>query len=305
MFDWLQKQGRFAPSMGERHGAYTLTTTLFQKWAQRDPSQALAAAKTIRGPAFDLPFALVTIIEVLRKSDPARAAAEAAENLPLLASQRTGSFNAHDADYTETWHSLRSLPPGRDRGTLLARFLDEVARRRETESARLWRELPEDMQREMLASGGTGIRKSDSLGQIEEIQRAYVEQTGNPRTAEAFLRVGAREWVQRDPAAAIAWAQQHLKGKQRVDGTAPLFSAGAAENFDATLQVWQSLPDGILRARAAGHLAGWAPASRKAEMDALMDSLSPADRNIALSIRRGAEGTRAQQEADEQRRRAR
>jgi hypothetical protein len=72
-----------------------------------------------------------------------------------------------------------------------------------------------------------------------------------------------------------------LKGAQRVKVTARFFAAGAAGIFDATLQLWQDLPDGVLRARAAGNLAAGAPADRKAEVAALIAMMSETDQRIA------------------------
>ena len=303
MFDWLQSHGGFVQPMGLGSGNTTFLDTLFIAWAKRDPEKALTAALQLEGK-FDRPTALGAVIGTLCKTDPARARVMATENLATLVGSGAGHFSAHGPEYRKTWDFLRSLPPGKARGTLLGNFFDEVCQYHHKESVPLWQDLPADVRREMTTSPFNRMYTPASLEGQADLQRAHVEQTGDWKTAAYYLQSGAREWAQRDPAAAIGWAQQHLRGRQRVEGTAALFREGAARNFDATLQVWHSLPDGILRARAAGHLAGAAPVERKAEMDALMESLTPADRGLALPIRRTAEEIRSEQEANEQRRRA-
>jgi hypothetical protein len=147
----------------------------------------------------------------------------------------------------------------------------------------------------MTTSGTRAPQYIPDLEGMEEMRRRHVETTGDPVAAAHYVASrNGREWAQRDPAAAVAWAQQHLKGEQRVKGTARLFAAGAAENFDATLQLWQSLPDGVLRARAAGNLAAGAPADRKAEVEALIAGFSPTDQRIADLARGAAESDEIQ-----------
>ncbi len=60
-----------------------------------------------------------------------------------------------------------------------------------------------------------------------------------------------------------------------------LFSDGAAHHFDDTLAAWQSLPEGILCARAAGNIAAGAPPERKAEVESIIATLTAADQTIA------------------------
>jgi hypothetical protein len=243
------------------------------------------------------------VIEALRISDPARAAAVAAEHVDLLSSS---DFIGPGNDYRGTWDFLRALPAGKNRDTVLAHYFDEITRYHASDSAQLWNEMPDELRRGLVASGFGGYYLGNqavvaglpsSLDGLEELRRAQIEATGDPEAVRAWIHRGAWEWAERDAPAAIAWAQEHLKGEQRVEGVAQMFGAGATNNFDAMLSSWQDLPDGVLRARAAGNLADGAPAARKAEVDALLATLSPADLTIANTAITKAASARYQREA--------
>ena len=284
MFDWLQSHGGMVQPMGDGRSATTFITTLFHAWAQRDPDKALAAALQVQGQ-FERPQAIAAVIESTRKTDPSRALTFASANMATLATGRIGYLSAQGADYRQVWNLLRQLPPGPDRGTVLANFYDDICRYHTADSAPLWQETPEAVRREMSTSGYNRMFTPGTLADVADYQRAHVEATGDQKIAGHFLQNEGHQWARRDPAAAIAWAQQHLKGRQRVEGTAQLFRIAAVDNFDATLQVWHSLPEGLLRARAAGHLAAVAPTARVPEIKSLLESLSPADRAAAGVVR--------------------
>jgi hypothetical protein len=312
MFEWLQRRGGFTLPMRSANANYSFLNTLFHQWMKQDPAAAVSAALSITGKR-DRADALVEVISELRKSDPARAAALAAEHIAKIDGNTVRGFSAYGNNYRETWDFLRALPAGQARDGVLARYFDDIVRYHGKDCAQLWQEVPVELRRSLIAGGFRGMYLGDAesaagspatLEGLDDLRREHIEATGDPNVTRVWLNNGAHEWAQRDPAAAIAWAQQHLKGEQRVNGTAQMFSAGAEKNFDATLQLWQSLPDGILRARAAGHLAAGAPAERKAEVDALMESLSPADRGIAATARQTAGNAQRQRESMEQFRRS-
>ncbi len=312
MFEWFHRRGGFTLPMRSLNANYSFLNTLFHQWMQQDPAAAISAALSITGK-WDRADALVQVINDLRKSDPASAAVLAAKHLEKFGADTVRGFNAYGDSYRETWDFLRALPAGKTRDSVLARYFDDVVRYHGKDCAQLWREMPVELRRSLIAGGFRGLYLGDAesaagspatLKGLDDLRREHIEATGDPRTTNLWLNSGGREWAQRDPAAAIAWAQQHLKGEQRVNGTAQMFSAGAEKNFDATLQLWQSLPDGILRARAAGHLAAGAPAERKAEVDALLESLSPADRGLAATARQAAANAQRQRESMEQFRRS-
>jgi hypothetical protein len=295
MFDWFQKQGTFTLPVKSTVGRSVFTATLFEAWATKDTAAALRAAlqcsdKRDRGDA------VVSIIRALRRTDPARAAAVAAEHGAVIDGQSLYLFSLGDTP-KGTWTFLSSIPPGKNRTAMIAACARNVIVYQPGEMTRIWKEAPEDVRRDLVAAGVTdylAFRTArepgapESLPGLTDMQRAWAEQSGDPKAARQFVAGGAREWARQDPAAAIAWAQEHLKGFERVNGTAQLFSAGAEKNFDVTLAIWNSLPDGVLRARAAGNLAAGAPPAHKPEMGALLNSLSPADRQTAEAARKDA-----------------
>jgi len=292
MFDWFQLRGGFEVRAEPRGSSrYNFVAVLFAEWAKRDPAAALRAALACHQER-DRGTAVVNIVRTLHETDPPRAVAIMAEHTEFFRGFGDLPFSARAVNYRATWEALTTLPAGKDRNTILARYFDDLWKYRREESARLWQEMPASLHDELVAgsfAGAVAIQQGEPVPQyipelegMDELRRRHVETTGDTAAATHFANSrDGREWAQRDPAAAIAWAQEHLKGEQRVRCTASLFHAGAMGNFDATLQLWQSLPEGVLRARAAGNLASGAPAERKAEVAALIATMSETDRRIA------------------------
>lgn len=290
LFSWLMRAyGRLDFRTGRGHA--DMTPAIFNVWTAKDPAAAIKGALSLqisRGEA------VAKVIAVLRKADPARAVALAAENIEVLESMLPlpRSFTAEGEGFRGTWDFLCALPAGKSRDAVLARYFDMVVRSHPNEYAQMWKEMPEELRRGLVAAdvGGrySGGAAPAELEGLTELRREYVEKSADPKVMAQWLRNDAREWAGQEPAAAISWALEHTKGAQRVDGAAGLFSAGAAGNFEATLKVWQSLPDGVLRARAAGSFAAGAPAERKAEVEAMLQSLSAGDRAIANRAREAA-----------------
>ena len=299
MFEWFFLRGQFTLPAGGANTNYAFTNTLFAEWAKHDATAAMTAALRCVSKR-DRADAAIDVIETLRKTDPARAAALAAENLALFASDGLRSFRAFGEGYKDTWNFLTALPSGKERGALLAHYFDEVVRYHGDDCTRMWKEMPESLRRELVTGGFRGISlgKSDMTGEgpgapatlegLEDLQRQYSETSGDADAALRFLNTSGRAWVERDPAGAVTWAQQHLKGEARVTKTAQLFTYAARHDFDAALRTWQTLPDGILRARAAGRIAAAAGDSRTEEVAALFATLPPGDQAIALAERKQA-----------------
>jgi hypothetical protein len=290
MFDWFQQHGGFEVRAEPRGSSrYNFDAVLFAEWAKRDPAAALWAALACHQKR-DRGTAVVNIVRTLHETDPRRAFAIMAEHTEFF---RSGDLpSAQSANYRATWDTLTTLPAGKDRNIILARYFDDLWKYRREDSGRLWQEMPASLRDELVAgsfAGAVAIQQGELVPQhipelegMDELRRRHVETTGDTAAAAHYINSrNGREWALRDPAAAIAWAQEHLKGEQRVRSTASLFHAGAAGNFEATLRLWQSLPEGVFRARAAGNLAAGAPAERKAEVEALMAAMSETDRRIA------------------------
>ena len=298
MFEWFQRRGGFSLPARDANTTYGFLIQIFLELTKKDPDEAITAALSCPTKN-DCAEALIFVIEQLRKTDPARAASLASEHLAKLETAGGYGWSANGKNYGETWDFLSALPPGKSRGKVMSGYFEEVIRYHRKDSAQLWKDMPEVLRREIVAGGfsGTDLPNLESTEQLEGIsglQREHIESTGDAITTRKWLGTGAREWAGRDPAAAVAWAQQNLKGLQRLEGTAQLFSAGAAQDFAATLRVWQSLPDGILKAHATGHLVAGAPEARKAETEALLESLPPTDRAIANTAKKAAESAERQ-----------
>ncbi|HEX2746698.1 MAG TPA: hypothetical protein VHM91_01770, partial [Verrucomicrobiales bacterium] len=199
---------------------------------------------------------------------------------------------------------LTTLPPGPARGKLLANLLADSAQAdtvwdpyktgAANHAAAFWNNAPEELRRE-LVQGGFSLSYAQSyedhskgqnipLKGAEDLLRERAEATGEFFDLLNFVEGPAEEWARRDLEAAFAWTQAHLKGETRLEYSSELFRSTAASDFDHAVEVWRSLPDGVLKARAAGALAGGAPEERKAEAQALMGGLSTAHRRIAEGV---------------------
>jgi hypothetical protein len=244
----------------------------------------------------DRASALKEIVSTLMLIDKSKALAVATEHITLMSEGDYGfSFNASGKDYRERWDLLTALPVGASRDKMLAGFFKEVAQYHGKDIAGLWQEMPVELRAAVVAGGFTGSSLGDdesangspaSLPGLNDLMRERAAETGDAR---AWLRsTGAREWAQQDVAGALAWTGQHLKGRQRVEAAVELLGAAAETQFEAAVQQWQSLPEGILRARAAGQIAGNAPPDRAAEVEALLAGLSPSDRNLAVTEQKTA-----------------
>ena len=296
MFEWFQRRGGFSLPARDANTTYGFLYQIFPELTKKNPDAAITAALSCPTKR-DCAEALIHVIEQLRKTDPVRATSLASEHLAKL--ETTHGWNAYGKDYRETWDFLTALPAGKSRGKVISRYFEEVIRYHSKDSGQLWKDMPDALRREIVAGGFSGtylpnLESTEQLEGISGLQREHIESTGDAMTTRQWLGTGAREWAGRDPAAAVAWAQQNLKGQPRLEGTAQLFSAGAAQDFAATLRVWQSLPDGILKAHATGHLAAGAPEARKAETEALLESLPPTDRAIANTAKKAAESAERQ-----------
>lgn len=279
MFVWLIHQG--GSDFRERESA---ASTLFEKWAEKDVETALAAVFEITNTNIRRQ-ALASSLEVLNKSNPNRARELLQQNLDLFPPDLEGSvFNDYNTGKA-TFELLLSLPPGVERTHLLANLLTCMARWGNDVAANaiaIWKQAPEPMRREWVTAGfSSGKENAASFDGLEGFTREQVETIGNPKSADQFMDAHGPAWAKRDLAGAMDWAQTHLKGKARIERSAGLFEAAANKDFDTALAIWQTLPDGILKARAAGAMSKGAPPNRKAEAEAVVQSLSERDRDLA------------------------
>ncbi len=193
---------------------------------------------------------------------------------------------------------LASLPAGPLRGRLLSLVLasavDSYSKSSHAEATAFWEDLPRDVKQDIVAAGfglltsmlmdfGTydGVKPLSPFEDEAELFRHHAESSGSASAARDFIRGHGDSWAASDPAAAVSWSLADLKGNNRLSYTASLFEAAAHSDYDRAVAVWQTLPPGVLKARAAGALVAGTSESRMPDALALLDTLSPHDRGIA------------------------
>lgn len=257
MFAWLVAQN------GKR---VSQASILFESWAGKDMKAALAAVLRIQDPRLRAQ-ALISSVGILCKSDPGRALELLTANLSLF-DEDTYYMMGSDPACIEL---IGSLPRGEKRDHLLAGLLNQMAD--STDAVAFWNGLPESERHELVEAGfAPYLTHGESFDGLEELMRERAESTGDPELVEEFLDSHGETWARRDLVAALDWAQVHLKGKRRVEERENFFQTGIRENFDQTLRIWQTLPEGDLKARAAEAMVGAAPEARRAEAEAVFGS---------------------------------
>lgn len=273
MFEWFNQYP--TDSVYERQ---SLTETLFSEWPKQDMAAALAAIPLITH-AESRAQALVSTLEVLCQKDPARARELLLQNLDNLEPLKTVHFG-YEAGNART-ELLLALPPGRIRSLLLSEHINILSRTYGDGKAALAVELCNRCSNEEKCDLVTAGLRSDRTGEfqldgLEDLIKQHAETTHDPAQASRFLDQYGGSWAEREPDRALAWAMEHLKGKERTDQSLSLLAHAASKNFDGAMRVWQSLPEDSLRDRAAKILADAAPAGHEVEKATLLDSLPQA-----------------------------
>jgi hypothetical protein len=263
MFAWLIDKGG-SSSDRKLFPAYIL----FGSWAGKDMKAALSAVSKIQNRNLRQQ-ALISSLEILCKSDPSRARELMLQNLSVFAPDgRSPIFNWHETGKI-TCEMLLSLPPGKERTQLLAKLLTDMAGSNEElagQATELWQRAPADLRLELAAAGYTnGKDNASSFAGLADLMRENAETSGVPTSAEKFIDVHGPDWAKRDLAGALDWTRTYLKGRIRAERGAGLFEFAAGQDFDAALGIWQTLPEGFMKVRAAEALSKGAPAECKAD----------------------------------------
>jgi hypothetical protein len=260
MFAWLVSQN-------DKRSFYSYI--LFRSWAEKDMTAALAAVFKI--PNLKLRRqALMSSLEILCQSDPARARELMTQNLGLFPPNGDWLvFNGYEKGKA-TSELLLSLPPGEERTHLLAGLLDRMD---PPDAQALWEQASEAERREWVDAGfAPFMTRASSFEGLDDLMRERAESSGDPAAVEKFISSHGESWAKRDLAAALDWAQTHLKGKRRGECREKFFQVGIVQDFDATLRIWQNLPEGYLKVSAAEAIQRAVPDSRKAEAEAVLKS---------------------------------
>jgi hypothetical protein len=260
MFDWLAKQNRKRSSFAR---------ILFESWADKDTEAALAAVGKIPNPKVRAQ-ALISSLKVLCENDPERARDLLHQNLDLLPTgdkDRSVFFGSDSGQ--AVIQLLSSMPMGEQRTHLLAGLLNDMGD--SSDALGYWKGLPESGRVELVSAGfAPYMTDAVAFDGLENIMRERAETAGDPEVSRAFIESHGEAWAKRDLAGALNWAQEHLKGKTRVECREKFFQIGINEDFDATLRIWKTLPEGYLKAKAAEAILRAAPEQRKSEAEAVL-----------------------------------
>jgi len=300
MCEWIERRGLigWGPFRSDISNIF-FVSSLFEKWAARDADAALTAALRLsRAPA--RAQGLASALQVIWRSDPEKARRVLAEHGDLLTNSPDIRLSCDGVTHGPAdLKFLASLPAGKLRGKLLGLVLtdatDSHSESSHAAATAVWESLSGE-QKQDLAFGeffqrrggliryGTSLNDKESLPPFPdeaELLRGHAETSGNATAARDFIIGHGDAWAAAEPAEAIAWSLAHLKGSDRLEYTAGLFKAAATADYDRTLAAWQSLPPGVLKARAAGALFAGTPDDRKPDAEALLDTLSAHDRGVA------------------------
>ena len=252
MFDWL---------VGQNQKRSSETSILFSTWANSNTEAALTASLKIPNPKLRAQ-ALMSTLEVLCKSNPARAEELLRQNLSIFPTHGYGpTFNGGEA-FSATWNLVLSLPLGKKRTHLQVSLLND------DQGGSVWSNASENERREWVDAGFSPYKPDPkSFEGLEDLMRERAESASDSEVASRFIQNYGNAWAKRDLAASLDWAQAHLKGEQRVEAREKLFQTGIRQDFDTTLRIWRNLPDGDLKRSAAKAIRRATPDSRKAELE--------------------------------------
>ncbi len=268
MWEWVSSRAGWKPDY--------VSWVVFHSWARKDAKAAVAAfGKLPAYPTEERSRALGALIAGLGVSDAAAARELAQTQLPLLAGNPR--FYAGFKGSDSFWKVLAGLPDGPDRNKVLAGYLNACPQN-DGEVGRRWGEAPESIRLSLVAGGfPTGQDLSDAV--FASLPEMVVRQAVASGDGDALYR-GLLGQVKRDPAKlneSVILAQEKMTGRNRVECPAELFRLAGEQDFALALDCWRSLPDGLVKARAAGALEKAAPEDFKSVMETEISRLSPAD----------------------------
>ncbi len=268
LWEWVSSRAGWKPDY--------LSWVIFHSWTRKDAKAAVAAfGKLPAYPTEERSRSQGALIAGLGVTDAAAARELAQTHLPLLAGNPR--FYAGFKGSDSFWKVLAGLPDGPDRNKVLAGYLNACPQN-DNEVKRRWNEAPESLRLSLVAGGfPTGQDLSDAV--FAGLPEMVIRQAVASGDGDALYR-GLMGQVNRDPAKlneSVILAQQKMTGRNRVECPAELFGVAGGQDFALALDCWRSLPDGLVKARAAGALEKAAPEEFKSVMETEISRLSPAD----------------------------
>ena len=259
MFAWLmEKDGARA------HEAHML----FARWAEGDMEAALAGAlqlpdSTLRAQA------LLTALEVLAKTDRARARRILLENSGLYASGKASFSWSYSEDPDSTWKLLEELPPGPGRTAIEADYIFTYGGEGRV---RLWNQATDPQRREWFEAARRMPFAPYSFAGLPEMMRSRVESSGNADAADDFMRRNGENWAREDLAAASQWAMAHCKGTAKKWHLEEIYRTAMDEDAAKTIRVWKQLPEGYLKRDLSKAMLAVIPEERRHEIEQTLKS---------------------------------
>lgn len=259
-----------------------VTWVLFHTWAQTDDRAARTALE--KWPAHwkdERRQAIGAMIAGLGSTHPAAAGALAMDHLPLLAegSSYIGrspffqGFKQSDA----FWKVIAALPRDASRNKVLAAYLN-LGVHNDAEIMKRWKDASVKLRLDLVEGGFPNGKNVDEaiFDGLPDMILEHALKTGD----RSALYNGLREQVRRDSdrlGDSVALSRERMTGRDRAEFPAELISLAARQNFPKALDYWRSLPDGLMKVRAAGALEMAAPPEFKSRMEAEISKLPPAD----------------------------
>ena len=172
---------------------------------------------------------------------------------------------------------MSGLPADPDRNKVLAAYLN-LGVHNDSEVKQRWAEASPELRRELVEGGfPNGKNVEDTV--FEGLPAMILEHAVKAGDRDALYH-GLREQVRRNPdllGESVTFSQEKITGRDRAGFPAELIGLAAQQDFSKALDYWRSLPDGLLKVRAAGALEKAAPPEFKSTMEAEISKLPPAD----------------------------
>lgn len=272
MFEWLLHGRRL---VGPDR---MFSQILFSSWAKSDLKAALAAWSRLPGVE-DRRQALMPTLQMMCKTDPPGASGLLAENLELF-SESTGVIPFDISEHgPNVLTMMLSLAPGETRTRLLVGYANRIGSGfflGDEYMEKAWSGLPASERTEWVAAGLNPSMTKKFPG-IEHLLQEQADAAGSPPDEARYFDPMGEVRGDHDPATALAWIEENMKGRARVDLSVTIFEAAASRHLDQALASWQALPDSILKDRAADAIRRRAPVDRNLDVRAILDPAGDPD----------------------------
>lgn len=245
-------------------------------WFARDPDAMVARLDP--GDYHLWPIAGI-LLDQLASDDP-KAAKAVREHLDELITASASAYTWSPKPGEQSAALLETLPDGLSRDALIRKFAQDWLEK-DTTAARAWlAKLPKDQQNDILEHFA-GSMLSSFNGPSREGRALAMEwiQTEAPPAVRARLGPSLVETMAaKDPAAAMAWAQENLSSAPLAEATSKVVSRLFDSDPEQARKTVEALPPGNLLHQAAAEVAtAWAEKDPLAAVTWWMDQMEPGE----------------------------